>query len=381
MVSQYLPKIGGIELVVSDLSQHLVKEGHEIHVVTPYPVELNNSIEIEMEETFKNVHIHRFIASKFHYPFSLNWIYAMYKKLKNIVETNKIEIIHAHFAKNEGIVSSRVGRKLGVPVITTAHGTDLMFEWGGNCETRWSRYWVKNALKNANMITTVSDALKQNAIQLGNDPNKIQVIHNWIDPSGFAIKKTRTQLHQDLGWDNSNQKIILSSRRLVKKNGIDLLINAMKYLNQSNNLKLLVIGRGPEKNNLIEQSKKLNADIEFLDFVEYDQYIKMLNACDVYVVPSRWEGFGMVILEAMSAKTAVIGTNVGGIPEIIKNDKTGILVSPNSKSIAEGVKRLFKNKKLEKDIVENAYKKTTTYFSWPRAREQWLELYSNVKRS
>ncbi len=124
-ISQYLPRVGGLELIVSDLASRLAEEGHEIHVITE---QFGDTPE---DEVMDGVHVHRFKASKLRAPLAANWILAMYRKIKEVVNDHNIQLLHAHFAKTESVVAARVGRKLNLPVITTGHGSDLMFEFDG----------------------------------------------------------------------------------------------------------------------------------------------------------------------------------------------------------------------------------------------------------
>jgi len=301
----------------------------------------------------------------------------MYRKIKEVVREDNIQLLHAHFAKTESVVAARAGKRLNLPVITTGHGSDLMFDFDGFCSTKWSRTWVKYGLERSNYITTVSNALKLNAVKLGIDENKIEVIHNWLDPDKYKLPsgKTIDNIRENLNWDS---KIILTSRRLVKKNGVDLLIAAVGELDPKLDAKLVIIGDGPEKETLKGQAKDLKAKIDFVDFTDFQNYVNMLNACDVYVVPSRWEGFGMVVLEAWASGVPVVGTEVGGIPEIIENGVNGTLVEPNPKNISDGITSVLQDTKYQTKLTENARTKLTDYFTWPRAREQWIALYKKA---
>jgi N-acetyl-alpha-D-glucosaminyl L-malate synthase BshA len=371
-ISQYLPRVGGLENIVSDLAQRLAGEGHEIHVVTEH---FGDTLE---EEVIDGVNVHRFKASEQRTPLASNWVLAMYRMVKNVVKEYNIQLLHAHFAKNESVVAVRVGKKLKLPVITTGHGSDLMFEFDGFCSTKWNRIWVKYGLEHSTYITTVSNALKQNAVKLGIDEKKIRVIHNWLGPEKYKLPdgSTKKEIRKSLGWDTN---IVLTSRRLVKKNGVDLLIRAMNELKPGADVRLVIIGDGPEKEDLIAQADAVKAhNIDFVDFTDFQTYIKMLNACDVYVVPSRWEGFGMVVLEAWAAGVPVVGTRVGGIPEIIENEINGVLVKPDPKNLADGIDSVLQDVQYQDKLTRNARKRLEEYFTWPRAQKEWNELYTKA---
>lgn len=371
-VTQYLPRVGGLELIVSDLASRLAAEGNDIHVVTPH-IEGTPG-----EETLDGVKVHRFKGSKRRVPLAADWILAMYRKIKETVNHHHIQLLHAHFAKTEAVVAVRVGKKYKVPVITTGHGSDLMFDYGGFCATKWSRSWVRYGLERSDFITTVSAALKQNALKLGIDESKIRVIHNWLDPAKYQLPQgiTKAKARKELGWDSN---IILTSRRLVKKNGVDLLVKAIEKLSPEPDTKLVVIGDGPEKAALETLAKRVKThEVEFADFTGFEHYVKMLNACDVYVIPSRWEGFGMVILEAWAAKAPVVATRVGGIPEIIDDKVNGLLVQAKPAELAKGIGSVLQDPEYQPKLIQNATEKLNEYFTWSRARAEWLKLYSDA---
>jgi glycosyltransferase involved in cell wall biosynthesis len=119
-------------------------------------------------------------------------------------------------------------------------------------------------------------------------------------------------------------------------------------------------------------------DIDFIDFSDFDNYVKMLNACDLYVVPSRWEGFGMVVLEAWACGVPVIGTNVGGIPEIIEPGTNGALAEPEPDKLAGAIRSVIEDATTQAEFIKNARAKLEDYFTWSRARRQWMELYSEA---
>jgi len=402
MVSQYLPRVGGIENIVSDLSKRLAAEGHEIHVVAPAgPGSAPDGL-------LDGVHVHRFSGTNRRFPFRIDRILAMKRKIEEVSRRFHVDIIHAHFAKNEGLVSTFAGRKLGIPVITTCHGTDLMFSFGGICEKAWGRYWVRRALHRSNAVTTVSEALRRNAWRLGIEKGKVEVIHNWIDAAGFA-GGDREELRRELGIGDMTGngravRIILTARRLVPKNGVDLLVEAVRKL--GNPCRLLIIGEGPECPRLREQAarhegtgecdpsrrnfppagRRMEASVdtpqkntvEFLGFRPFDEYVKYLRAADVLVIPSRWEGFGMAALEAMSARTPVIATNVGGLPEIIRHGENGILVEPDPQAIAAGIDSLLDDTELAERLTRAAFADVSERFSWERARNRYLGIYQRV---
>ena len=377
MLSQYLPRIGGIENIVSDLAQRLVQKGHNVCVVAPDYKEKRNKSKIPISETLNGVKLYRFKKTG-GFPFGIDELKNMYRKVLEADKKEKFDILHAHFAKNEGLVGVFAARKLSIPLITTVHGSDIMPVWGGMCESSWSRFWVRQVLKRSFRLSTVSNFLKKEVEKHGVESNKVKVIHNWIEPEIFSCPvETKQEKEKDFE--------MLSARRLVKKNGVDLLLAALRNL-EATSLKesylLHVLSNGPEEENLrsMIKGKRYASQVRFHGSVEFSEYLRILHRVDVSVIPSRWEGFGMVILEAFASGSCVVATSVGGIPEIIEHEKTGILVKPEPKSIAEGILTLYENDELKKRMVVNGKKMVGEdgYFNYRRGVEEWLNYYEST---
>lgn len=174
---------------------------------------------------------------------------------------------------------------------------------------------------------------------------------------------------------------ILFVGRLTKQKGVEILLKAIKILKNkySKNLKIAIVGDGELKENLNNLTAELgvNREVEFLG-VRKDVKELMVTS-KIFVLPSRWEGFGLVIVEAMSNMLPVIATSVGGIPEIIEDGKDGILVPPeDSETLAQAINDLLENKELREKLSQAAYKKIREEFSIKKYSVQILDLYRSL---
>jgi len=403
MISQYLPNIGGIENIVSDLSRRLVEKGHAVSVVAPCYQD-TAPFTGEAEE-LNGVRVYRFRRSR-GFPFGVDELRDMYSMVLGAHKREEFDILHAHFAKNEGLVGSWAAKKLALPLITTVHGSDIMGSWGGMCERNWSRFWVKRVLKRSFRLSAVSHFLKSEVTKHGIPEDKVRVIHNWIDPDVFSPSPSpspsssptptspgnteknsdpKTAMEQEHREDHERGRKfrILCARRLVAKNGVDLLLGSLDQLEQSpleGNYHVTILSGGPEKEKLHDMvaGKPYAPEVEIPGPVNFQTYRTLLQQADVCVVPSRWEGFGMVILEAFAAGTAVLATRVGGIPEIIRNEENGMLAGPGTSSIAEGMIRLYVSPGLERKITENAAKHVRDHFHYTRGIREWISYYEST---
>lgn len=214
-------------------------------------------------------------------------------------------------------------------------------------------FLFKMIFKKADYIQAISNFLAEWGRQMG-AKCPIEVVHNGVDLEKFKkifSDAEKQELKEKLNIQE-NEKIIITVSRLVPKNGIGDLIGAMQYLNHP--FKLLIIGDGFLKEKLEQQTKriKLEDKILFLGKIDNEKIPLYLSISNVFVRPSLSEGLGNVFLEAKAARAPVIGTPVGGIPEIITNNFNGLFCEvKNPKSIAEKINLVFNDDNLKKSLI------------------------------
>jgi glycosyltransferase involved in cell wall biosynthesis len=174
---------------------------------------------------------------------------------------------------------------------------------------------------------------------------------------------------------------ILFVGRLTQAKGVDILLKAVKILKNkySKNLKIAIVGDGHLKEVLNNMAVELgvNKEVKFLG-VRKDVN-KLMRSSKIFILPSRYEGFGLVVVEAMSNMLPVIASNVGGIPEIIENGKDGLLVPPeNPEALAKAIKQLLDDVKMRKELAKNAYKKVKEKYSMETYTKKLLNLYKSL---
>lgn len=195
-----------------------------------------------------------------------------------------------------------------------------------------------------------------------------------VVPNGVSLRKF--QISSRL--QNSNYKTIITTSRLVKKNGIDILIKAVAELE---NIKVLIVGNGPEEQDLKNLVKKLEVEdrVEFIGSVPYEDIPKYLAVSDIFVRVSRSEGLGSSFLEAMAAGLPVIGTDVGGIPDFLKDQETGLFVKvDDSSDLAQKIKMLIENDKLRNRLIENGKKLVEQKYDWNIISQQMSKVFNSI---
>ena len=235
----------------------------------------------------------------------------------------------------------------GIPYIVTAHAGDVF-----PLKNRFLKWFGKTALRSCFYCTVNSNATKQAVVEVANIPN-VDVIPMGVDLKAFSPSKKSSSIRKRLGI---NGPFILTVGRMAEKKGFKYLIAAMpKILKRLPKAKLVLIGDGPDKEMLERLANELNlgSNVVFAGKVTHKELERWYPTADVFVLPSivtsegDTEGLGVVFLEAIASGTPIIGSNVGGIPDIIKHNKTGLLVPQKDKdALADAITKLLTDQKL-----------------------------------
>lgn len=271
-----------------------------------------------------------------------------------------------------------VGRKR-VPVVLSLQEGDsdnhLKYRWGGLIWLSW-----KISLKNTYFLTGLSNFLLQKAKDVGFNGQSF-LIPNGVDLRVFSrevdsIKKD--EIKNKLGKRESDFFVVTFSR-LTYKNAVDDIISSLKYL--PDNVFLIIMGVGEDYDKLLNQVNYLGLKdrVRFLGFIDHSEIPDYLSVCDVFIRPSRSEGFGNSFVEAMASKIPVIATPVGGIVDFLDDNKTGVFCSPNNpQSIAKAVKLILENKNIKEEIINNAYKMVVEKYSWDNVAVQMKTVFDKI---
>src|SRR3989344_1919018 len=270
------------------------------------------------------------------------------------------------------------GRKK-IPIILTLQEGDseshLKYKWAGLIALSW-----KLALWQTDFLTGISNFLLNKAKRNGYK-KEVFLVPNGVDVRIFSQKiedKTKIEIKKSLA-KKEGDVFLVTSGRLARKNAIDDIISALTLLPE--NISLLIIGKGDEGPNLQKQAKELKVSdrVKFLGFLPYKDIPKYLSVCDIFIRPSRSEGFGNSFIEAMAASLPVIATPVGGIPDFVDDKETGFFASPdNPQSIKVAVMTLLNDKTLRDNIVQKAQNRVLGGYSWDRIANQMGAVFDRI---
>ncbi len=309
------PTFGGSGVLATELGKALAEKGHEIHFITyQQPVRLNG---FHTNIFYHEVRVPTYPLFDFP-PYEL----ALASTMVDVILNHDLDLIHAHYAiphasaayTAKQIVKQKTGRS--VPVITTLHGTDITLV--GRDKTY--EPVVTFSINESDAITAVSNNLKEETYKHFEIIKDIEVIHNFVDLKRFN-KKPLAAFKKVIA--PHDEKIIIHASNFRKLKRIDDVMEIFKRIHTATPAKLLMVGDGPERPIAEDLARQfgIEADVRFLG--KQEQMEDILAVSDLFLLPSEYESFGLVALEAMAASVVVISSNAGGLSEINIDGKTG----------------------------------------------------------
>jgi N-acetyl-alpha-D-glucosaminyl L-malate synthase BshA len=309
------PTFGGSGVLATELGKALADKGHEIHFITyQQPVRLNGFHE---NIFYHEVRVPTYPLFDFP-PYEL----ALASTMVDVILNHDLDLIHAHYAiphasaayTAKQIVKQKTGRL--VPVITTLHGTDITLV--GRDKTY--EPVVTFSINESDAITAVSENLKQETLNHFEIRKEIEVIHNFVDLKRFN-KKPLTAFKKVVSAHD--EKIVVHASNFRKLKRIGDVMEIFKNIHAATPAKLLMVGDGPERPIAEDLARQygIESDVRFLG--KQEQMEDILAVSDLFLLPSEYESFGLVALEAMASSVAVISSNAGGLGEINIDGKTG----------------------------------------------------------
>ena len=377
VIPYFFPKIGGMENYAYNIAKGLKeKYGWEVVVVTS-----NHEERKYKEEQMDGMKIYRlprwFKVSNT--PINPMW----YFQIKNIIKKEKPDVINAHtpvpFISD---VADRVCNN--IPFILSYHNDLTKENILLNLICKFYYFAIGNkTLKISDKIIATSEYYAKNSPYLTRHLNKISIVPPGVQITKFHPGVNKFTLQKKYG----NYPFVLFVGQLDKTHihkGIYYLIDAISLVKKKfENIVLLIVGEGDNIDNYKNYARKfyLEKNIVFTGFVSNEELPEYYAGSNVTVLPTynNSEGFGMVLLEAGACGKPVVGTNIGGIPFVIDDNKTGLLVPPKDpKALAEAVIKILNNSELAKKMGENGYKKVKENFTWEKQIKKTNDLLREI---
>jgi len=367
------PTYGGSGVLATELGMALAHKGHNVHFITSHqPVRLNF--------LNPNLHFHEVFLEDyplFHYQ---PYVLALSSKLAEVAEKYDLDIVHVHYAIPHAYAAYMAKqmlkeRGINLPIVTTLHGTDITLV-GSHPVYKMA---VEFSINNSDVVTSVSDSLKKDTMRLFNINREIDVIHNFVD---FSKQKDVNDEDCKRGsLANSEEKIIthVSNFRPVKR--ILDVISTFYEIQKSIPSKLLMVGDGPDREKAEILAKEMGIKQKILFMGKSDEIREILCFSDLFLLPSETESFGLAALEAMAARTPVISSNTGGIPEVNVQGETGFLSDVGDViGMAKNAVYILSDEELLNRFKDNACDHAHK-FSMENILPRYEEMYRRVKEN
>jgi glycogen(starch) synthase len=378
---EYPPRvIGGISPHIYFLSKHLAQQDVKVYVVTcDFPGAPSH-------EVIDGVEVYRIDSYKNPSPDFATWVYLMNMNMQKETAAltrkiaDKVDVFHAHdwLVANAGIGLKHVFRK---PLLVTMHSTEMGRRDGLHTTTEKMIHETEAWLTyEAWKVICCSDYMVGHVRYVYGLPNdKLVMVPNGVNIHNYDENYDRNEFRSKFALPE--EKIVLYVGRLVYEKGIHVLINAVPKILNKVNAKFIIVGSGYMKEQLLNivRSMGLEHKVLFEGFMDEATLLRLQRTADVAVVPSLFEPFGIVALEAMAAQSPIVVSDTGGLSEIVEHDVTGVKVYPNNPdSLAWGITKVLQDDGFANFIRQNAYRRVQEKYDWAKIAIQTKRIYESV---
>lgn len=309
------PTVGGSGIIATELGKMLAEKGHEVHFIT-------SSTPFRLNRLYPNIFSHQVDVNSYSVFQYAPYDIALATKIAEVTKNEQLDLMHVHYAIPHAVCAI-LGRDMAgsdIGIVTTLHGTDITV-LGSDSSLKEA---IKYGIEKSDVVTAVSNSLRDQTYDMINPDKTIQTIYNFVDEREYKAADPGS-LKQDLGIDEEDKVLIhVSNFRNVKR--VPDIIETFYRVQKQVPSKLLLVGDGPEMGRTVQQVKELGLEQHVLFLGKRDNLSELYNISDIKLLMSEKEAFGLVLLEAMACGVPCIGTNIGGIPEIIESGKNGYLV-------------------------------------------------------
>ncbi len=379
MVNGYFhPFIGGSEKNMYEIGKRLARVD-DVSVVTS---QMEGTSEFEVIE---GINVHRLPTKHYKmpviYPPPLPVTKGVISRIAKLDDENQYDVFNLHgrwFGSYNSVVDyAKKKKKLMVFTLHNARpvGISKTIDLFG---TTYDGLRGKDVLRSVDRIISVSHALKKDIMEYGLDGDKIDVIYNGVDTEFYKpSEKTFREEHAE-GFDN----LLVFVGRIIQQKGLDHLIDAMPaILKEHKSTRLLIVGKGKLVPRLQEKISKMGLDnnIIFPGFIDDARMPELYSSADLFVLPSLWETFGFVLVEAGACGTPLCGSNAGGIPEVIQDGKNGLVFEKaDPKALANKVNIMLSDNNLRRDMGRKSREIAVEKFDWEIISDQTKAFYSRA---
>jgi glycogen(starch) synthase len=359
---KFWPYIGGVEVIATRLVQAFRARGHEVIVVTTH-----DGLDLPDEDHYNEIPVFRFPFFEALAPSGLRQLMKVQQRIAGLKQHFKPDLIHINFSGPTVFFHLATAKAYSAPVLLTRHGSFPIHVTGRDT-------LVEQALRNADWVTANSAAvLAESRRQVPEIIPRSSLIYNAMDVPALPPKPLPYGAPR-----------LLCLGRLSEEKGFDLALGAFALLRDAFPCaRLIIAGNGPARPTLERQTAELGLaeSVDFVGWVAPHEVPALMNAATVVVMPSRYEGFGLVALEAALMARPIVATRVGGLPEVVAHNDTGLLVEPeDSKALAAAISALLADWSMAAQMGQAGRLRAQNMFCWTRCVDAYTTLYRELIR-
>ena len=361
------PSLGGSGVVATELGKLLAEQGHQVHFIA-------NSIPFRLGKFQKNIFYHEVEVNDYYVfrypPYDLS----LATKMAQVAKAQQLDLLHVHYAVPHAVCAFLAKQMVGdnLKVVTTLHGTDITVL----AQDESLKDLIRLAINESDAVTAVSQDLIRETVELLDIQRPIDLTYNFIDKRVY-YPRDAASLRRDFAAPHEKILMHISNFRPVKRT--QDVVEVFRQVQEQVPAKLLFVGEGPDLPKIQCKIKELGLSEKVHFLGRQDDVAQVISMADILMLPSEKESFGLVALEAMACGVPTIGSEAGGIPELVLHGKTGFL-SPigDTKSMAENAIRLLTNERLAADVREACLHRAHHDFCNDSIRQEYEQIYYRV---
>lgn len=362
------PTVGGSGVIATELGKMLAEKGHEVHFIT-------SSTPFRLNRNYPNVYSHQVDVNSYSVFQYAPYDIALATKIAEVIKNEKLDLMHVHYAIPHAVCAI-LGRDMAgsdIGIVTTLHGTDITVLGTDSSLKEAIRYGIEKS----DVVTAVSDSLKEQTYDMINPNKAIQTVYNFVDEREYQVQDS-SRLKKEFGIKEDEKVMVhVSNFRKVKRVGD--VVETFYRVQKEVPAKLLLIGDGPEMSRTIQQVRELGIEEHVLFLGKRDNVAELYNISDLKLLLSEKEAFGLVLLEAMACGVPCIGSRIGGMPEIIENGNNGYLVDLGDvEQAADYALQILTNEELHVQLKTGSLETVKNRFNSNAILQQYEEIYESL---
>ena len=367
------PTYGGSGVVATELGLALASLGHQVHFIS-------YAIPHRLNKFFENVFFHEVELST--YPLFEHSLYdlALTSKMLEVIDFEELDLMHVHYAIPHA-VSAYLARQVlrrsnkNLKFITTLHGADITLV---GLEPSFMPL-VKFSIEESDGVTTVSRFLKEKTLTNYNIEKDIEVIYNFIDIEKFKPEQS-DMFRKHIAPNGEKILVHTSNFRIVKR--VTDTIRVLEKVKKEVPAKLVLVGDGPDRSECERLARELDIHKDVVFLGKQDGLTEILNAADIFLMPSQSESFGLSALEAMACGVPVVSSSVGGLPELNIHNETGYIAEIGDiDRMAKYAVELLTNEKRYKSFSKNSRERAVNNFDKNLIVPKYVDYYEKILNS